>query len=456
MLDNRTGEVTRRQIVAEGAGLGYFGRQSIAVARALSGQVPHLYGFADGLLYRDWLPPGPVDMPDGELAGTIAGYVTTRQAALPAAGRHHRPAGRPGPGLGGHSPAAVGAVRAGLAAGAPDPLGYPATSPSGALALRALIAHGYRPVLATGRSLPEVRDRCTVFGLAGGVAEYGSALVCGGEAAGLLPPDGRAVLEAVREELSGLPGVVLDSRYRHLVRARAAGGGPLPADLAAGLVSAARPEVRLVGGQGQTDFAWAGADKGTGLRALAARLSQPGCALAVGDTAADLPMFETAALARAPRNARLGAAGGGIRLTRHAYQAGLLDACADLLGHRPGRCPACYPPAFSPRAKAMLALLGLRAGGLGPGRHRRRVPRADQEDAVKAVATGVPGGRLPGQHVPAASRIRAITLGHCRAYPASHHKILRYARTCDRRSRFHRLTHHRRPAGQGRRRPGGG
>ena len=33
-----------------------------------------------------------------------------------------------------------------------DALGYPATSPSGVLALRALIAHGYQPVLATGRS----------------------------------------------------------------------------------------------------------------------------------------------------------------------------------------------------------------------------------------------------------------------------------------------------------------
>ena len=63
--------------------------------------------------------------------------------------------------------------------------------------------------------------------------------------------------------------------------------------------------MRVVHGQGQTDFVWAGADKGTGLRALAARLSEPGCALAVGDTASDLPLFECAALARAPRNASL-------------------------------------------------------------------------------------------------------------------------------------------------------
>jgi hypothetical protein len=518
MLDHRTGEVTRRRIVAEGAGLGYFGRQSVAVARALPGLLPHVYGFADGLLYRDWLPPGPVDMPGEELARTIAGYVAARRTALPAVavtigrlggrdpvwevtarllaeqyGRaslparpllleplmrrllaHEHPtvidgktdcrhwltdpaagaarkvdfyqrgfghlglacydpvfdlacaaADPPAPGFEARlrgayqrisgqlvdaerwllyqlaqlwrlrragdldadradqcAAAAIHEYLAGLylrglapAAGPLvaldldgvlecDPLGYPATSPSGALALRALIAHGYRPVPVTGRSLPEVRDRCATFGLAGGVAEYGSALVCGAEPAGLLPPDGRALLEAIREELSGLPGVVLDSRYRYSVRARAVRGGPLPADLVAGLALAARPGIRLVAGQGQTDFVWAGADKGAGLRALAARLSQPGCALAVGDTVADLPMFGSATLARAPRNARLGTAGGGIRRTRHAYQAGLLDACADLLGHRPGRCPACRPPSFTPRTRAMLALLDLRAGGL--------------------------------------------------------------------------------------------
>ena len=190
-----------------------------------------------------------------------------------------------------------------------DPLGYPATSPSGVLALRALIAHGYQPVLATGRSLPEVRDRCAVFGLAGGVAEYGAALVCDGQPVDLLPPAGRALLEAIREELSGLagrgPGPAIP------LHGPGQGGGRRPAarGTARGPGAAAQPGVRVVHGQGQTDFVWAGADKGTGLRALAARLSQPGCALAVGDTASDLPLFECAALARAPRNARLGAGG---------------------------------------------------------------------------------------------------------------------------------------------------
>ena len=524
LLDTRTGEVARKQIVAEGAGLGYFGRQSIALARALPGQVPHTYGFADGVLYRDWLPPGPPAVPDAELAGIIADYVTVRQAALPAtAVSNSRMGGRdavwevgarllsaqygtaslavrpllleplmrrmlsheyatvidgrtgfrnwladpdtdgirkvdfyqhgfghlspicydpvydlagaaadpPGPGFEARlrgayqrtsgqlvdaerwlvyrltqlwrlrrdgdidpdqksqrSAAAIHDYLAGLyllglgpAAGplcAIDldgvlecgPLGYPVTSPTGVLALRALIAHGYRAVLATGRSLPEVRERCTVFGLAGGVAEYGSALVCDGEAMDLLPPEGRALVEAIREELSGRPGVELDPRYRYTVRAKAAGGGPLPAELIASLASAAQPGVRMVQGQGQTDFVWAGVDKGSGLRALAAMLSAPGCALAVGDSAADLPLFECAGLARAPRNARLGAGATKARLTRHAYQEGLVDACSALLGHRPGECPACHPPAFAPRTKAMLALLDLRANGLAsvPGR----------------------------------------------------------------------------------------
>jgi len=524
LLDTRTGEVTRKQIVAEGAGIGYFGRQSLAIARALPGQVPHVYGFADGLLYRDWLPSGPPEVPEAELASIVADYVAARQTRLPAtAVPNSRMGGRdvvwevtarllsaqygkaslavrplflerfmrrmlshdcptvidgrtgsrhwladpqtgglrkvdfyqhgfghlgpicydpvydlagaaadpPGPAFearlrsayqrttgqpvdaerwllyrlaylwrmrrsgdvdvdrkGQRSAAAIHDYLAGLYLGglAPatgplcaldldgvlecGPLGYPATSPSGVLALRALIAHGYRPVLATGRSLPEVRERCAAFGLAGGVAEYGAALVCDGEAVDLLPPDGRARIEAIREELSGRPEVDLDTRYGYTVRARAQSGGPLPADLIAGLASAAEPGVRLIHGQGQTDFAWAGVDKGTGLRALADRLSAPGCALAVGDTASDLPLFECAGLARAPRNARLGVSGSGIPRTRHAYQAGLLDACSDLLGHRPGKCPACHPPAFAPRTNAMLALLDMRANGLAsvPGR----------------------------------------------------------------------------------------
>lgn len=517
LTDRRTGARVSKEILVEGAGLGYLGRHGVAVARALPGQLPRVYGFRDGLLYRDWLPPASVPEAGEALAATVAAYVDARRRALPApsaaadrmGGRdpawevasrllsgqfgplsvparpllldplvrrllgHDHPAvpdgktdrrhwvpdpavagglrkvdfyqrgfghldlacydpvfdlagaaadtaapdfeqqlrdayqrrsgqrvdperwllyrlaqlwrlgraGDLGPDLvGQRSAAAIHDYLAswflpGLAPGSGpvcaidldgvlecDRLGYPATSPTGMMALRALIAHGYRPVLATGRSLPEVRDRCAAFGLAGGVAEYGTVILRHDEATDLRPPPVADLLSRIRAELARLPGVDVDERYRYVVRARA-GHGPVPAEVLAGIPALADPAIRVIHGDGQSDITAAGADKGTGLRALAGGLGA-GCLLAVGDSPPDLPLFAEAALARAPRNARLPASGSKIRVTRHAYQAGLSDACADLLGHRPGRCARCRPPSFAPRTRAVLGALDLRSGGL--------------------------------------------------------------------------------------------
>jgi hydroxymethylpyrimidine pyrophosphatase-like HAD family hydrolase len=551
LSDHPAGTEVTKDILVEGAGLGYFGRQGVAIASALKDYVPHVYGFADGLLYRDWLPsaavsavaetrvadasvPGAVladtAQADTTQADTVAAYVMARRQALPAPAASVSRLGGRDPvwevaakvlsgQFGGLAlparpllleplvrwlltheyptvldsktdlrhwlpdPAADGGLRkvdfyqrafghhdltcydpvfdlAGAAADPPTPLfeeklrqayqdisgeqvdgerwllyrlaqlwrldgagdlshfdvrqrsaaavhdylavlylrdlspgqgplcaidldgvlecdqlGFPATSPTGILALRALIAHGYRPVLATGRSLPEVRDRCLAFGLAGGVAEYGAVLYHDGAAVDLRPPESAAVLAQIRQELSRCPGVRVDPRYRYIVRA-SSDSGPLGAEVVAGIPALGNPDVRVIHGDDQTDITVAGVDKGSGFRALAALLSDPaflsdpaalpdpGCALAVGDTPPDLPLLAFAQLARAPRNARLGSTGTGIKRTRHAYQAGLSDACADLLGHRPGRCEICRPHAFTPRTKALLAVLDLRANGL--------------------------------------------------------------------------------------------
>ena len=527
LSDRRTGAQIHRHIVVEGAGIGYLGRQSVAVAHALPGYVPHVYGFADGLLYRDWLPRAPDSAPgsapagasgESAMAGTVAAYVNARRRALPApsasvdelGGRdpvwevaakvlsgqygrlslaarpllleplmrrllaHDHPAVLDSKTNVRHwlpDPASAGALRkvdfyqrafghfdlacydpvfdlAGAAADPPTPtfgeelrrayeqlsgeqvdgerwllyrlaelwrlgqagdlarsavlrrstaavhdylaalylrdlppatgplcaidldgvlecdqLGFSATSPTGALALRALIAHGYRPVLATGRSVPEVRDRCLAFGLAGGVAEYGSAIYCGGEPVDLRPPQSAALLDLIRKELSGCSGVEVDPDYRYAVRARS-DSGPLPTELIRQIPALSDPDVRIVRGDGQTDVTAAGIDKGTGLAALADLLSDPGCAFAIGDSLPDIPLLACAALARAPRNARFGSAGAGIQRTRRAYQAGLSEACTDLLGHRPGRCLVCRPATFTSRTKTMLAILDLRANGL--------------------------------------------------------------------------------------------
>jgi hydroxymethylpyrimidine pyrophosphatase-like HAD family hydrolase len=527
MTDRRTGESTDADVVAEGAGLGYLGRQGIAVARALPGYVPRVYGFADGFLYRDWLPAAAGPPPADALARTIAGYVAARQRALPAPsasvnrlggrnpawevaarrlsgqygplavpsrplllepavrrllvpGQQAVPDGKtdarhwlPGPAGGlrkvdfyqrsfGHLDLACYDPVFDLAGAAADPpapafeaqlreayqraagqrvdgerwllyrlaqlwrlgeasdltpaqarqrsaaaihdylaqaylrdlppatgplcaidldgvlecdrLGYPAASPTGVLALRALIAHGYRPVIASGRSLADVGDRCAAFGLTGGIAEYGGALWHGHAAVDLRPASARALLDRARAEVSACPGATADPRYRYGIRA-VAGDGPLPAELLSRVPALADPALRVIQGQGQTDITAACLDKGTGLRALAGRLARsgggaPACALAVGDSPPDLPLFAQASLARVPRNGRQWARSAGIAVTRHAYQAGLADACTALLGHRPGHCPTCRPPGFAPRTRALLAILDLRADGLAsmPGR----------------------------------------------------------------------------------------
>src|SRR5204863_4375402 len=77
---------------------------------------------------------------------------------------------------------------------------FPAPSPQGMLAIRALTSHGYRPVIASGRSLGEVRERCAHYGMAGGVAEYGAAVYdhLSGRARGLLEDGEQRLMDELR------------------------------------------------------------------------------------------------------------------------------------------------------------------------------------------------------------------------------------------------------------------
>ncbi|MFB7874105.1 HAD family hydrolase [Nocardia sp. NPDC056064] len=511
---------THRDIAVEGAGLGYFGRHASAVATAVPGHVPHVYGLVDGLLYRDWI--SGVDRP-GEIAAAeqIARYVVDRQRALQVdtdratSMRGRRPAWEVASGLlsrqfgrlapagqtqimdrvvrnllrvdtasipDGHTDARYwlrserdGPLRkvdfhqfsfsnlemtcydaicdlAGAAADPPsalfesrlrqaylaqtgeavdqekwllyrltqlwglgragelsetdiedrcaeavhdylstvialprstdgspaapicaidldgvletDPLGFPCTTPAGALSLRALRVHGYRPVVVTGRSLPEAVARCRQFGLAGAVAEYGAVLYDQRtrQCVDLRDRTAAQAMRAVRRCLETSDGIEIDRRYRYGVRARSR-RGPLPAELTRAIVTTTGPAVRVVVGAGQTDFVPSGIDKATGMRALSARLGGD-LAFAVGDTAEDLPVFAAATLARAPRNADLRVRGAAIPLTRSSYQAGLAEACSSLLGHRPGSCPVCRLPDLQARTSLLCRVLALREDGM--------------------------------------------------------------------------------------------
>jgi hypothetical protein len=111
-------------------------------------------------------------------------------------------------------------------------------------------------------------------------------------------------------------------------------------------------------------------DKGLGLRALVAEIgsenghpSNRPIRVAIGDTPADLPMFQAAQLALAPGHARLGTAGAGVRTTRRPYQAGLKDAVAEILGHAPGACPHCAMSELSPETRQLLPALAAQESG---------------------------------------------------------------------------------------------
>lgn len=493
-----TGET--RRIAATGAGLGFFGRHSIAVARAVASHLPDTYGFAEGLVFRDWLP-GEQRMGDSGTrdAADLAGYVRARAVAMPAsADRAARLSGRqpvweaasrvlqrnygragvllrpvlldplvrrlcsvdrpsvvdgatglnhwyrtsfglrkvdadvrdfantdlacydPVYDLAGIDPGSTDAElldslravmpcdperfllyelvhlwdrqregvpvhRAGARAvqrylreivfsgvqpqdtGAlcaldvdgvleSDALGFPMPTPTAAFAVRALLAHGFRAVVATGRSVDEVRERCLAYGLAGGVAEYGSVVYHDGSTEDLVQTTDRAVLDRLRATVRARPGIEVDEDYRHIVRARIRSGGALPDELAAGLLDGCAGRVRVIKGDGQTDFVAAAVNKGAGLGVLARRL-RADIAWAIGDSAADRPMLALADTAYVPANGDPELRASGATLLGKPYAAGVAQAVAKLIGHDPGGCADCRPSHLSARSRTLLTLL---------------------------------------------------------------------------------------------------
>lgn len=248
--------------------------------------------------------------------------------------------------------------------------GVPVTTLAAMRALRALRAHGYRVLLATGRSLPEVRDRCAAYRLAGGVAEYGAvAYDAAAKESTPIPEavtgDARAALVA---ELQANPDLRIDSLYRWCARVSEAAPGAGSRGLrglALSSVAAAHSAFVPVLGEAQTDFVPAGVEKSLGVRALMKQLgaADEPVALAVGDTSMDLGILRMAELGLAPAHASTAVRAAGVRRTRAAYQAGLAEAVARLIEHRPGSCVRCAPPQLT-SAELFLATL-LSAGERG-------------------------------------------------------------------------------------------
>jgi hydroxymethylpyrimidine pyrophosphatase-like HAD family hydrolase len=84
---DRSGQADERYVHISGTGLGYFGRHSVSIAKRLTGLVPRVYGYSNGLLYREWLPeehrlsPSQLDGEDPSFRPAIE-YVKARHEAL--------------------------------------------------------------------------------------------------------------------------------------------------------------------------------------------------------------------------------------------------------------------------------------------------------------------------------------------------------------------------------------
>ncbi len=262
-------------------------------------------------------------------------------------------------------------------------LGFPALSPSSAAALRSLAQHGYRSIIVTGRSLPEVIERCALYPAAGGVAEYGAVwyVPSSGETRVLLTADEQAALSGLRKYIEAEPFIFVDPDYRYAVRAYRLDASSRRVGLTAGQINDALASlpagsafIRAIRGEDQTDFMAERMNKAVGARALLAELEgkNPGLragdkrrlALAVGDSPSDLTLLRLARQAAVPAHASRQMDQPGIRRYPKAYQAGLALAVSDLLHQADtGRCEQCQAPALSENARRLLALFAVQEDG---------------------------------------------------------------------------------------------
>ncbi len=228
--------------------------------------------------------------------------------------------------------------------------GFPSTTAAGIEALRVLHAHGVRVALNSSRTLDEIREYARAYGCAGGVAEYGSVAwdAVSDRAQVLVTEESADQLQRLARALRRIPGVFLNDRYRHSLRAYSYEGGrtvPLPKALLDGtLADLGLDRLRLH--QTCLDSAVRAheVDKGKGLLALLALAGvEDAQTIAIGDSDADLAMFRVASLSFAPQHisAKSTARMLGCRITGRAYQPGLLSAVRSIVHPRKDRCPRC-------------------------------------------------------------------------------------------------------------------
>lgn len=253
-----------------------------------------------------------------------------------------------------------------------DRPGFQATSPAGALALRALAAHDQLVLASTGRSLAEVQDRCETYGIAGGIAEYG-AVAWDARHSRLLTAvtdESRRSIETLREAILAETEIVVDPRYEHtlrLFRNAPEGRRGMKGDQIVEVIDRHRIQgLEVVEGYRKTVVWPAGCDKSRALLPLLRSLGVDRASRrlhVVGDEVTDLGLMLLADRRHAPGNAgealRERAAGLSMTVAKRGHGAGVLEVVRHQLHSTGARCAVCRSPKLD-RADAVFAeLLGV-------------------------------------------------------------------------------------------------
>jgi hydroxymethylpyrimidine pyrophosphatase-like HAD family hydrolase len=229
--------------------------------------------------------------------------------------------------------------------------GFPSTTAAGLEALSLLHAHGVSVAFNSARTLREIQEYSLTYGCTGGVAEYGSVAwdALTDRTHVLVTEESRDQMQRLARALRRIPGVFLNDRYRHSLRAYSYEGGrtiPLPTAVVDGTIAdLGLNRLRLHQTYLDSTVLAREVDKGKGLLALLALAGvEQTETIAVGDSEADLAMFRVASRSFAPRHisAKATARLLGCRITDRIYQPGLLSAVRSIV--HPGgedRCPRC-------------------------------------------------------------------------------------------------------------------
>jgi len=234
-------------------------------------------------------------------------------------------------------------------------------------AIRTLKRHGFVPVLASGRSLREVTDRCGRFRLCAGVAEYGSVMWVTGETVCLASGEELAQLRRLRDILSRMENAIVDPAYEHSVRVfqyRGALRRAMPLEWMDDLLRAnGLDRLRVIAGEDQLDVVGSDCNKGRAVLLLQQRLRARELH-AAGDTMEDVSVLGLADRAYAPANVRgdvVAAMGSrALFVARHRRQRGLLEIAHVAAHGRSRSCQACEPEPPAGDDATLLRVFGIR------------------------------------------------------------------------------------------------